>query len=173
MDRWVKWCIGAFFLFLMIFASEVGGEYEQAEEAGYYYGTEKWMWPVPDCREISSPFGKRDSPTAGASVEHKGIDIPCQQSTNVVASRDGTVTIAANSDSEGNWIAIEHDKHYTSYYMHNSQLLVSVGDKVTKGQIIALSGNTGVSTGPHCHFAILKDGQYQNPLNYVKKDEEI
>lgn len=173
MDRWVKWCIGAFFLFLLLFASEVGGEYEQAEEEGYYYGTEKWMWPVPDCREVSSPFGKRDSPTTGASTDHKGIDIPCQESTNVVASRDGTVTVATYSDSEGNWVAIEHDKHYTSYYMHNSQLLVSVGDKVTKGQIIALSGNTGVSTGPHCHFAILKDGQYVNPLDYVNKDEEI
>lgn len=173
MDRVTGWCIAGFFIFLILFSAGVGESYEQAEQEGYYYGTEKWMWPVPDCRSISSPFGHRSSPTAGATSDHKGIDIPCPESTNVVATRDGTVTVAEQSASEGNWIAVQHDKHYTSYYMHNSQLLVSVGDKVTKGQVIALSGNTGVSTGPHCHFAILKDGNYVDPQKYVKKDEKI
>ncbi len=159
--------------FLIIFCSIVTSIIQDDERNGRYYGTNEWMWPVPDCRDISSYFGNRTSPTAGASSYHKGIDIPCEQGTNIVATKDGTVTVAKASKSEGMWVAIDHDKHYTSYYMHCSSLLVKKGDEVKKGQVIALSGNTGVSTGPHCHFAILKDGEYQNPLDYVDPKEEI
>lgn len=173
MNRVLSWTIGGFLVFLLLFSSILGYSYEESESNGYYYGTNEWMWPVPDCRTISSYFGKRTSPTSGASTDHKGIDIACSEGTDVVASKSGTVTIAASSSSEGNWIAIKHDEHYTSYYMHNSTLLVKVGDTVSRGQVIALSGNTGVSNGPHSHFAILKDGKYVNPLDYVDPKEEI
>jgi len=138
-----------------------------------YYGTNEWMWPVPSERNISSPFGKRTSPTAGASSNHKGIDIPCVEGSDVVATKDGKIVKAEYSEAEGFWIAVEHDKHMMSYYMHCSVLFVSVGDSVSRGQLIALSGNTGVSTGPHCHFAMLKDGTYVNPLDYVDPKEKI
>ncbi|MCM1158336.1 MAG: peptidoglycan DD-metalloendopeptidase family protein [Bacteroidales bacterium] len=173
MNRGIAWAIGGAMLFLLLFSVILGAEYTESENNGYYYGTNEWMWVVPDCRKISSYFGKRKSPAAGASADHKGIDIPCAEGTNVVASKSGTVTVAESSSSEGNWIAVQHDEHFTSYYMHNSTLLVKAGDTVAKGQVIALSGNTGISTGAHCHFAILKDGKYVNPLDYVDKDEEI
>lgn len=173
MERGITWGIAGFFIFLLLLSGIAGSSYENSEKNGYYYGTNEWMWPVPDCRTISSYFGKRNSPTAGASTYHKGIDIACQEGTDVAATKSGTVIVAENSSFEGNWVAIEHDSHYTSYYMHNSTLLVEKGDKVSQGEVIALSGNTGISTGPHCHFAILKDGNYVNPLDYVKEDEQI
>lgn len=169
------WCYGGVcaFLFLTIFCTIIATIFSDSERNGRYYGTNEWMWPVPDCREISSYFGNRTSPTAGASSNHKGIDIPCDEGTNIVASKDGVIKVATKSKAEGYWVAIEHNEHFTSYYMHCSHLLVTKGDSVKKGQVIALSGNTGVSTGPHCHFAILKDGNYENPLDYVDPDEEI
>ena len=173
MNRILAWSIGGFLTILLFFCAILGGSFNESEVSGFYYGTNEWMWPVPDCRTISSYFGKRESPVAGASTDHKGIDIACQEGTDVVATKDGTVIVAELSDAEGYWIAIEHNKHYMSYYMHNSVLLVKVGDKVSKGQVIALSGNTGVSSGPHCHFAILKNKKYVNPLDYVKVDEKI
>ena len=173
MNRVMAWSIGGFFGFLLIFCAILGSLFQDSEDNGYYYGTNEWMWPVPDCRTISSYFGKRTSPTAGASTDHKGIDIACQEGTDVVASKGGTVTVAESSASEGNWIVIKHNEHYTTYYMHNSTLLVKTGDTVAKGEVIALSGNTGISSGPHSHFAVLKDGKYVNPLDYVDPKEEI
>lgn len=173
MNRALTWSIAGFFTFLLLLAGMLGASFEDSESNGYYYGTNEWMWPVPDCRIISSHFGLRNSPTAGASSDHKGIDIACAEGTNVVASKSGTVIVAEYSQAEGNWVAIQHDEHYTSYYMHNSVLLVKPGDTVSKGEMIALSGNTGVSTGPHCHFAILKDGKYVDPEKYVSADEKI
>lgn len=173
MNKIACWSIGGGLILILIFSAIIGAEYEKSEAEGRYYGTNEWMWPVPDCRDISSGYGKRNTPTEGASTYHKGIDIPADENTNVVATKDGIVKIARKSSSEGYWIAIEHDDHYTSYYMHCNTLLVSAGDSVLRGQVIALSGNTGVSTGPHCHFAILKDGAYINPLDYVDPKEEI
>lgn len=173
MERGITWGIAGFFIFILLLSGIAGYSYENSENSSYYYGTNEWMWPVPDCRTISSYFGRRNSPTAGASTYHKGIDIACQEGTDVVAAKSGTVIVAENSSSEGNWVAVQHDNHYTSYYMHNSTLLVEKGETVSQGEVIALSGNTGISTGPHCHFAILKDGNYVNPLDYVKKDEQI
>lgn len=173
MKRAFMWSIGGIFGFFLLLCTILGGSFHESENNGYYYGTKEWMWPVPECRTISSYFGKRDSPVAGASTDHKGIDIACQEGTDVVATKEGTVMVAASSDSEGYWIAIKHDEHYTSYYMHNSVLFVKTGDIVSRGQVIALSGNTGISSGPHCHFAIRKDNVYVNPLEYVDSEEEI
>ncbi|MGN0494955.1 MAG: peptidoglycan DD-metalloendopeptidase family protein [Lachnospiraceae bacterium] len=169
---WYCGCAGSF-IFIILICTIVASMFDDSERNGRYYGTNEWMWPVPDCRDISSYYGKRNSPTEGASTDHKGIDIPCEENTNIVATKDGIVKISKMSGSEGYWIAIEHDEHYTSYYMHCNTLLVKSGQSVTRGQVIALSGNTGVSTGPHCHFSILKDGEYVNPLDYVDPEEEI
>lgn len=122
-------------------------------------------WPT-DGTEITSYFGPREAPTAGASTNHGAIDIGVNTGTNVYACLDGTVTIAQYSDSAGNYIEIDHGNGYVTKYMHNSQLKVSVGDKVTAGQVIALSGSTGYSTGPHVHFQIEKDGEKVDPLTF-------
>ena len=127
--------------------------------------TNTWKWPT-DGTTISSKYGPRNSPTAGASSDHKGIDISVPEGTNVYACEDGEVTIATNSESAGNYIAISHGNGYVSKYMHNSQLKVKVGDKVKKGDVIALSGNTGISTGAHLHFQIERDENPVDPMTF-------
>lgn len=122
-------------------------------------------WPTEDTlTTITSKFGPRNAPTEGASTEHRGIDIGIPEGTNVYACESGTVITASYSKTAGNWIIIDHGNGYTSKYMHNSELKVSVGDEVKKGQLIALSGNTGVSTGAHLHFQIECEGGAIDPL---------
>ena len=124
-------------------------------------------WPtVANETDIASYFGNREAPTAGASTNHGGIDISVGEGTEVYACLDGKVTVAQYSDSAGNYVEIDHGNGYVSKYMHNSQLKVSAGDQVTAGQCIALSGNTGISTGAHLHFQIEKDGEKVDPLSF-------
>jgi hypothetical protein len=122
-------------------------------------------WPT-DGTTITSYFGLRDAPTAGASTDHGAIDIGVPTGTNVYAAKDGTVTIACFDDSAGNMIEIDHGGGFVTRYYHNSQLLVSVGDTVTQGQVIAKSGNTGTSTGPHVHFETRQNGVKVDPLSF-------
>lgn len=129
----------------------------------------EYAWPLPVSGRISSPFGYRSSPTAGASTYHKGVDIAVSMGTQILATKDGKVVTATYSSSAGNYVAIYHGGGIYSYYMHCSSLNVSVGDKVKKGQVIARVGSTGISTGPHLHFAIYKGGQYVNPMYYVSQ----
>ena len=127
-----------------------------------------FTWPVPGCYSISSYFGTRTSPTAGASSNHKGIDIPCSSGTPVVAAASGTVIVATYNYAEGNYVAIDHGGGVVTLYMHNSSLAVSAGQNVTAGQTIAYAGSTGVSTGPHCHFGVRVNGGYVDPLSYLQ-----
>lgn len=122
-------------------------------------------WPT-DGTTITSYFGLRNAPTTGASTDHGGIDIGVSTGTNVYATEAGTVTYAAMCGTAGNLVTIDHGNGYITKYMHNSAFKVSVGDKVEKGQIIALSGNTGVSTGPHLHFQIEYNGKKVDPLTF-------
>jgi murein DD-endopeptidase MepM/ murein hydrolase activator NlpD len=85
----------------------------------------------------------------------------------VVATRDGTVTATGWSPSYGNYVRLTFDGGYTAFYAHLHQKKVSARDTVTQGQVIAYSGNTGRSTGPHLHYGLFKDGQYVNPDSYV------
>lgn len=126
-----------------------------------------FRWPVPSSGRITSTFGNRESPTAGASTNHKGIDIGAPSGSNIIATMSGEVVTATYSVSAGNYIMLYHGDGLYSVYMHSSKLLVSVGDNVKQGDTIALVGSTGYSTGPHLHFAIIKDGSYVNPQNYV------
>lgn len=126
-----------------------------------------FMWPSASSTRITSNFGYRKSPTAGASSYHKGIDIGAASGTKVLASASGTVTVATYQWAAGNYIMISHPNGISTVYMHNSKLLVGVGQTVNKGDVIALVGSTGVSTGPHIHFGVRVNGEYVNPLNYV------
>ena len=99
---------------------------------------------------------------------HNGIDIGIPIGTPVKAADGGTVQFSGRMGTYGNLVIIDHGEGFTTYYGHNSQNLVSKGDKVHKGQTIAMSGNTGRSTGPHLHFEVRKFGAPVNPTNYLK-----
>ena len=116
---------------------------------------------------LSSGFGRRNAPTKGASSNHKGIDWATPIGTAVMASCDGVVTKAGWGSGYGYVVYIEHGDGRQTRYGHLSKVLVSAGQKVSQGQKIALSGNTGRSTGPHVHFEILIGGSQVNPLNYL------
>lgn len=145
---------------------------KKAEAAGQTYTTKnigniKFVWPCPASSRITSNFGSRSSPTEGASSNHKGIDIGAPTGTNIVASAAGTVVVSTYSYSAGNYVMINHGGGVYTVYMHASKLLVSVGDTVKQGQVIAKVGSTGYSTGPHLHFGIRVNGTYVNPRQYV------
>lgn len=146
-------------------------EIRRSQSSSYYvsnYTGGKFAWPAPSGTRISSQFGYRNHPISGTYSSHRGIDIATDYGTNIVAAEDGIVTIAKYNGSYGRYIVINHGNGYTTLYAHNSELLVSVGDRVTRGQVIAKAGSTGNSTGPHCHFEVSYNGALQNPLNYLK-----
>ena len=116
---------------------------------------------------MSSGFGRRKAPKKGASTYHKGIDWATPVGTAVVASSSGTVARAGWGSGYGYVIYINHPDGKVTRYGHLSKILVKAGQSVSQGQKIALSGNTGVSTGPHIHFEILVNGVQVNPLNYL------
>ena len=130
-------------------------------------GSSSLRWPCPASGRITSGYGKRKSPTAGASSNHKGIDISASTGSSIVAAAGGTVSIATYSYSAGNYVVVNHGNGLSTVYMHCSQLLVSAGDTVKAGQTIAKVGSTGYSTGSHLHFAVRKNGSYVNPSSYV------
>ncbi len=116
---------------------------------------------------LSSGFGYRKAPRAGATSYHKGVDWATATGTPVYASSGGVVAKAGWGRGYGNVVFIDHPDGRQTRYAHLSKVLVSVGQSVSQGQRIALSGNTGVSTGPHVHFEILIGGSQVNPLNYL------
>lgn len=142
---------------------------QNAEGSSNSGGDGTLRWPLNSGGRVSSQFGHRSSPTAGASSYHKGIDIAIASGTPIVAAGDGTVVTATYSSSAGNYIMISHGSRLYTVYMHCSRLAVSEGDKVTKGQTIGYVGSTGISTGSHLHFGVSKNGSYVNPFSYVSK----
>ncbi len=130
-------------------------------------GSGSLEWPCPSSSTITSGYGARSAPTDGASTNHRGIDISASSGSGIVAADGGTVAIAGYSSTAGNYVMITHGNGLSTVYMHCSKLLVSAGETVAKGETIAKVGSTGVSTGPHLHFSVRKNGNYVNPLNYV------
>jgi murein DD-endopeptidase MepM/ murein hydrolase activator NlpD len=130
--------------------------------------TSSGSWIVPcSYRKISSPFGEREAPTAGASSYHQGVDLAGPEGTPIYASRGGTVTSAKYSNSGGYMVTIDHGDGFKSVYMHMTHYIVSAGQKVSQGQKIGEMGSTGISTGSHLHFGIICNGEYVNPALYV------
>ena len=126
------------------------------------------QWPVSSGGTITSKFGPRESPGGIGSRYHQGLDIGCPSGTPIVACEAGTVIAAAYSSSMGNYVTIAHSASMSTTYMHNSSLCVSVGETVSRGQVIALAGSTGNSTGPHCHLGLRINGSYVDPLPYLQ-----
>lgn len=127
----------------------------------------KMIWPLPGDHRTYSKFGPRIAPTAGASTFHKGWDIGGEFGAPMVSVLAGTVYAVGYNSSAGNFVKVEHQPGFLSVYCHCSKILVSEGEYVKQGQQIALVGSTGVSTGPHLHFAISKDGEYVDPDPYI------
>ena len=125
-----------------------------------------YLKPISGGR-LSSGFGARSAPTKGASTYHKGVDWAVPIGTTVVASNGGTVTVAGWASGYGYAVYINHSDGRQTRYGHLSKVLVKPGQTVAQGERIALSGNTGRSTGPHLHFEIRINGEAVNPLKHM------
>ena len=144
-----------------------------------------FYWPVPGYTRISSYFGKRNSPTLGASSFHQGIDIPAPAGTNLVSAFNGFVSYTGFNGSGGYAIHIKNNNLEFFYHHVSPNYIVKIGDFVYSGQVIGQVGpknvygvknnpykdsngkpTNGATTGPHLHFTIKKDGKAVNPLNY-------
>ncbi|MBU5674999.1 peptidoglycan DD-metalloendopeptidase family protein [Alkaliphilus sp. MSJ-5] len=148
-------------------ADEITNKIRSLQSNGAYVGGQL-QWPVPGYSTVSSPFGNRIHPVLKTKKFHSGIDIPAPSGRDVVAAGDGKVVSSGGLGSYGKAVIIDHGGGIMTLYAHNSKLLVQNGQTVTKGQKIALIGSTGLSTGPHLHFEVRKDGQYTNPIPYVR-----
>jgi murein DD-endopeptidase MepM/ murein hydrolase activator NlpD len=118
---------------------------------------------------ISSLFGGRTDPFDGHEAVHKGVDIAGLAGSEVLSVATGVVIRAGAASGYGNLVEINHGSGYTTRYGHNQEVLVSVGDTVTRGQPIALMGSTGRSTGPHVHFEVLRNGRQVDPLSFIDR----
>jgi murein DD-endopeptidase MepM/ murein hydrolase activator NlpD len=116
---------------------------------------------------LSSKYGKRIDPFSGKQEQHRGIDIAGKEGTSIMAVADGIVTWSGKRAGYGNLVEINHGKGYVTRYGHNKQPLVAAGDTVKKGQVIALMGSTGRSTGPHVHIEVLHNDKHVNPAKYL------
>ena len=125
-------------------------------------GNGRLRYPT-DSRSISAGY-----PNYSSGRYHGGIDFPVSTGSNVYAAASGTVILVKYLNySYGRYLIIDHGDGLSTLYAHNSQILVNVGEKVSAGQVVAKSGSTGNSTGPHCHFEVRVNGSQVNPLNYL------
>ncbi|HLO03636.1 MAG TPA: peptidoglycan DD-metalloendopeptidase family protein [Symbiobacteriaceae bacterium] len=126
-----------------------------------------WGLPVPAPALVTSYFGGRLHPVLGVWKQHNGVDFNAPMGSPIKAVEAGVVIMASYDDAYGNFIVIDHGGGIATKYGHNSQLLVSVGQQVVKGQQIARAGATGWATGSHCHLEIIVNGSPQNYLDYI------
>jgi len=124
-------------------------------------------WPMSG--KISSSYGSRSHPVYDEPRLHTGIDISGPPGTEVKVTADGVVALAGRTDGGGIVVIVEHGHGFRTAYAHNSKALVTVGQRVKRGDTIALSGSTGISTGPHLHYEVWKNGQHTNPSNYLDR----
>ena len=126
-------------------------------------------WPVPGYTKITSPFAMRVHPITGVYKLHTGVDISAPMGANFVAANDGIVTKAYYNSAYGNMVMIDHGGGISTLYAHGSEILVQVGQVVSRGEPVLKVGSTGYSTGPHAHFEVRINGVVTNPMDYITK----
>ena len=146
---------------------EKNSGYSNNAGASVITGNGTFTHPCPGYNYISSEFGYREQPIAGASTNHKGMDFAAPAGTPIYAAASGTVTSASYSGNAGNMIVINHGNGLQTYYMHCNSMYVRAGQTVSKGQNIGAVGSTGNSSGPHLHFQVMQNGTPVNPRNYL------
>lgn len=183
-----------FIIFLVLFISiffiplisngSLNFEYDNTSEI-IAFNPNGFVWPLPGYTRISSYFGKRTSPTSGASSSHSGIDIPAPPGTKFIAVNDGEITFTQFLGAGGYTITLSFGNIRVTYCHCDPNFIVKVGDIVKQGEVIGYVGpknvygvkgnqykdengnpTNGATTGPHLHLGIRLDGKYQNPLNY-------
>jgi murein DD-endopeptidase MepM/ murein hydrolase activator NlpD len=125
------------------------------------------IFPLNKESRLTSGYGYREDPFTGKRSFHGGIDLAVPENTEMVSCGSGKIVKAGHNRTNGNFIIIDHGNKYKSYYGHLSQLLVKKDDEVKKGQVIGLSGNTGMSTRPHLHFQITLEGKTIDSLTII------
>ncbi len=136
-----------------------------AEQRNVYMSTPTG-WPARGV--ISSNFGLREHPVSGETAMHTGIDIRIPMGSDIKATASGIVSFSGWIEGSGYIVVLEHGHGFSTAYAHNRENLVAVGQKIKKGERIALSGSSGVSTGPHIHYEVWKNGKQVNPSPYLK-----
>jgi murein DD-endopeptidase MepM/ murein hydrolase activator NlpD len=127
--------------------------------------------PVNGAYSLTSGYGLRIDPFTQAMAKHEGIDFSAAVGTPIIASASGVVSKSGWDSQYGNVIEINHAEGFKTRYAHASQLLVRVGQTVSRGDVIAKVGNTGRSTGPHLHYEVIKAGTHINPSNMLPKNQ--
>lgn len=130
-----------------------------------YFENYMGFWPVNG--NIASPYGWRKHPVYGKKIFHNGIDIENDKGTPVKSIGPGKVIFASYKGNSGKLVIIQHKSGLQTIYAHLDSILTKKGKKVGQGDVIGKVGNTGVSTGPHLHFGIRKNGKFINPVNYL------
>jgi murein DD-endopeptidase MepM/ murein hydrolase activator NlpD len=137
-----------------------------AEQKDIYLATPVG-WPVSG--RLSSPYGSRLHPVLEEPRFHTGVDISVPPGSKVKATADGIVSLAGWAENSGIVVVVEHGRGFSTAYAHSQKALVRVGQRVGRGETIALSGSTGVSTGPHVHYEIWKNGRHTEPAGYLAR----
>jgi murein DD-endopeptidase MepM/ murein hydrolase activator NlpD len=140
----------------------------QQSQSQTVIGSGRYIWPTVPAYRVTSGYGSRLHPILRKYRFHQGIDIGAPKGIPVVAADSGVVIWSGLKGGYGKTVMIDHGLGYSTVYGHTSVLLVKKGQQVTQGQRIALVGSTGLSTGPHLHFEIRKNGRTQNPMKYLK-----
>jgi murein DD-endopeptidase MepM/ murein hydrolase activator NlpD len=128
-------------------------------------GNGRFIWPVNGA--VTSGFGPRTHPIYGSSRMHTGVDITASSGTPMKAAGDGVVRMAGSNGGYGNWTLIDHGDGLATGYAHQSRIGVSVGQRVSTGEVIGYVGSTGASTGPHLHWEVRVNGNPVNPMSWV------
>lgn len=154
-------------------------EYINNLEENSYYNKQKkletpnevWEKPVSE-GVVTDVFGERNNPVTGKSENHKGLDIGVASNSEAKAVKSGVVIDTGYSGSYGNWVKYKTYDNYVIMYAHLSSVDVEKNEKIKQGQVLAHTGSTGNSTGPHLHYEIMKDNKYLNPYDYYMKTEK-
>ena len=146
-------------------SGSTGGTYYEnnSNASGAYNGS--FIWPV-DSTYITSRYGERSAPTAGASTNHKAVDIGAKSGDPIYAAADGQVASATYNNGLGYYVSIEHDGETATRYSHMTNFIVQPGEHVKQGQIIGYVGESGIATGSHLDYAVIKNGQQVDPMQY-------